>query len=78
MDPATLYIVFLLPNGTLKPMERPFVDAGACEKYVAHQIRPKTEKATIVRYECVELLKMQSAPKWYLRYAPQRLIDLAN
>lgn len=76
MDPATLYIVFMLPNGAFRPMERAFVDPASCEAYVANQIRPKTQVSTIVRYECVALAKMQDAPSWYRQHTPtQKLIN---
>jgi hypothetical protein len=74
MEPATLYILFLLPNGVLRPMERNLVSVSACESYVETIIRPMSEKATIERYECVDVSKMQSAPKWYAYQAPQKLI----
>ncbi len=76
VDPATLYIVFQMANGTVRPMERAFVDAAVCEEYVGKVIKPRTDIATVVRYECVSLEKMQSAPSWYRQYTPvQKVIQ---
>lgn len=75
MEPATLYILFQLAGGPQKALERGFVSVQDCHEFVRHVLHPQADKARILRYECVALAKMQSAPVWYKHYAQQRLIQ---
>ena len=74
MDAATLYILFTLADGSAKALEKGFVDTGICESYVSNVIKPRTDIATVDRYECVSLVERQSAPDWYTEHATQKLI----
>lgn len=74
MDPATLYILFTLADGSAKALEKGFVDTRMCESYVSDVIKPRTDIATVDRYECVSLVERQSAPDWYTKHTPQKLI----
>lgn len=74
MDPATLYILLTLTGGAEKALEKGFPDVGMCKSYVQDVIRPRTDLAKVARYECVSMLKQQSAPEWYVKHAPQKLI----
>ena len=74
MAAATLYILFTLADGGLKVLEKGFVDTGMCESYVSDVIKPRTDIATVDRYECVSLVERQSAPDWYTQHTPQKLI----
>lgn len=75
MDPVTLYIVLKMANGNVRPIERAFVDGPACEEHVSKLIKPRTDAATIIRYECVGLPMTPSAPSWYVEYAPPKRIE---
>lgn len=76
MDAATLYMLFTLAkdgNAVERAVEKAFPSVQDCELYVK-AVR-KLPSGTVLRHECVSLEKMQSAPAWYLDYAPQRLIQ---
>jgi hypothetical protein len=74
MEPATLYILFALADGTQKAIERRFPSASDCDGYVEHVVKPRSQHAKIVRFECVLEASMAKAPEWFPRPEPERLI----
>lgn len=76
MDAATLYMLFTLAKDSPaveRAIEKGFPSVQDCELYVK-AVR-KLPSGTVLRHECIALEKQQSAPSWYLQYAPQRLIQ---
>jgi len=74
MDPATLYILFQINGGPQKALERWFVSVQDCHEFVRHVLHPQSDKASIIRYECVSSVARQEAPRWYTHYNAQKLI----
>lgn len=74
MDPATLYILYKLADGTEKVRERRFETVSACEAYVKKAFPPRPE-VQLVHYRCANLFKMEGAPDWYTQHGAVKVIN---